>query len=272
MTYPTTAGDWGTLGAGLVVPADLSSMGPPATRGGSNLTLSGEQNVGGVYATDGMPVMLRAQTDLRENGPWSVSTGAWNRPPGFENGDTFATTSVAAGLLASDLRAYLKAYVLIVGGAVGSGAVLVIDAPMVGGGGTAYVIPTIASETTVTSGTVTAWSSGLVTAGDMTADFTFSGGKFTVVTGGYYRFSGVVTMQDDGSATALQVFCDVNSGAQQVPVAFNLAPNTGGGLLATSLDLVYLATPGDVLEPQYYTDSGAPTQLDVLQMAITRGI
>ena len=28
MTYPTTAGDWGTLGAGLVVPADLSSITP----------------------------------------------------------------------------------------------------------------------------------------------------------------------------------------------------------------------------------------------------
>lgn len=68
-----------------------------------NLTLSGEQTVGGVACTDGDRVLVRAQTDTTENGIYDCSTGQWQRSLDFDgNNDvvkgTLVLTSDTAGI------------------------------------------------------------------------------------------------------------------------------------------------------------------------------
>ena len=46
----------------------------------SNITLSGEQTVASVALVAGDRCLVAAQTDASENGIWSVSAGAWERP------------------------------------------------------------------------------------------------------------------------------------------------------------------------------------------------
>jgi hypothetical protein len=50
----------------------------------ANVTLSGEQTVGGVAVVDGDRVLLRAQTDATENGIYVVSETTWTRAKDFD--------------------------------------------------------------------------------------------------------------------------------------------------------------------------------------------
>lgn len=52
---------------------------PCVTSSASNLTLNGEQTVGGKAVVAGDRVLVRSQTDATENGIYVVSTGAWSR-------------------------------------------------------------------------------------------------------------------------------------------------------------------------------------------------
>lgn len=50
----------------------------------SNVTLYGEQTIDGVVCGRGKRVLLTAQTNAAENGPWVVQAGAWIRPKDFQ--------------------------------------------------------------------------------------------------------------------------------------------------------------------------------------------
>lgn len=49
-----------------------------------DITLSGEQTVGGVALVEGDRVLLTYQDAAAENGPWLVDAGAWTRPTDFD--------------------------------------------------------------------------------------------------------------------------------------------------------------------------------------------
>lgn len=67
--------------------SSVALKGPCVARSTTNVTLSGEQTVGGVAVVTGDRVLLMGQTDAKENGIWYVSTGAWSRAPDFSRND-----------------------------------------------------------------------------------------------------------------------------------------------------------------------------------------
>jgi len=52
-----------------------------------NLTTGGLMTMDGIPLAVGNPVLVKNQTDRRENGLWQVQTGAWNRYPGYQAAD-----------------------------------------------------------------------------------------------------------------------------------------------------------------------------------------
>lgn len=50
----------------------------------ANITLSGEQTIDGVACTTGDRVLVKEQTDGRENGIYIVDTGSWSRAPDWD--------------------------------------------------------------------------------------------------------------------------------------------------------------------------------------------
>ncbi len=64
----------------------------------SNITLAGEQTVGGIACVDGNRVLCIAQTSSADNGIYTVSTGTWQRSPDFDgNHDVVQGTLIQKG-------------------------------------------------------------------------------------------------------------------------------------------------------------------------------
>ncbi len=57
-----------------------------------NVVLSGLQTIDSILLTDNDRVLLIAQTDNLENGPWLAHSGAWTRPVDFLNGQLAASS------------------------------------------------------------------------------------------------------------------------------------------------------------------------------------
>lgn len=53
----------------------------------ADVSLSGEQTIGGIDCIELDRVLVNAQDDATENGIWLVSTGDWERPPDFRQSD-----------------------------------------------------------------------------------------------------------------------------------------------------------------------------------------
>lgn len=62
------------------VPQGLGIKAPCVVATTANITLSGEQTIDGIAATDGQRVLVKNQTAGAENGIYQVSTGNWTRP------------------------------------------------------------------------------------------------------------------------------------------------------------------------------------------------
>ncbi|MGQ4813025.1 tail fiber domain-containing protein [Agrobacterium vitis] len=79
---------------GLV--SSAAFKGPCKAATTANINLNGEQTIDGVSVVDGDRVLVKDQTDARNNGIWVVSTGNWQRAPDFrDNNDVVSGTMVA---------------------------------------------------------------------------------------------------------------------------------------------------------------------------------
>jgi len=130
-----------------------------------------------------------------------------------------------------------------------------------------YAIGEVANETTVVSN---AWIPFTTVSNfASTADFTFATGAYTVKTTGLYRLNSFGSVVDDGSATLFYV--GLSDGTDTYVVAAGWG-NNGAGVIASPTGLVVLLTANDTLEPVYYTDSTAATEVNLAQFSIARGI
>jgi hypothetical protein len=83
--------DAGSSRANIHVPA----LTPAVAVATANLTLSGLQTVDGVTLEAEQLVLLTAQTEAKNNGPWLAAAGAWTRPTEFTTGASVKARTIA---------------------------------------------------------------------------------------------------------------------------------------------------------------------------------
>jgi GH24 family phage-related lysozyme (muramidase) len=130
-----------------------------------------------------------------------------------------------------------------------------------------YAICEAANETSVVSN---AWIP-LTTVSNFasTADFTFATGAYTVKSTGLYRINAGGSVVDDGSATLCYVGWSDGTNTYLSGAGWG---NNGAGVLAAPTGMTVFLTANDTLEPVYFTDSTAATEVNFTQFSITRGI
>lgn len=130
-----------------------------------------------------------------------------------------------------------------------------------------YAICEAANETTVVSN---AWTP-LTTVSNFasTADFTFASGAYTVKSTGLYRINAGGSVLDSGSATVFYVGLSDGTNTYLAGAGWG---NNGAGVLASPTSITAFLTANDTLEPVYFTDSTAATEVNFTQFSITRGI
>lgn len=91
------------IGVGKVTDAMSAQSDKPAvfTVAETNVTLSGEQALGGAATSSGSTLLLAGQSTASQNGPWVTAAGTWARPAWFVSGSTahpqFSTVFVRTG-------------------------------------------------------------------------------------------------------------------------------------------------------------------------------